>query len=610
MARIGVDNILPDDALPPFLISIYPPSHNKDNGCSVELNFVSSQVHSTALSRRSSSSRADLELLGNWLHKCLTNHKRCRQDDQVWFPTRLLYLGSQAGDVRLIITSENPPDGPYITLSHRWTNQKYKKLESSTIAQLQQTVNVIHLPQVFQDTIKIARHLGIHYLWIDSLCIKQDKDNITDWLKESKMMDRIYGFAHLNISATWSVKAGDRLLGKSSWASKLPSQIEIDFEHVSRKYFVIDGSLWDNEVDNGPLNDRGWVFQERYLARRVAHFGESQLAWECREWRALEMFPGGLPQSLGVSATKHECATATTEPTSRSTKLQVSKFAIEWQRLLDDYSGCELEFRRDKLIALEGIARRIMTSRPGDTYLAGLWKSTALYDLPWHRNEYDREQFPIAKTCDRAPSWSWASVDGHIVFPLADDFFPEVHECHADVKGLSGHSRAMSNEVLTTGTIQLEGICLPLSLQWSEDNDIIGFSVPGFQFSTTKGLLKSTIYFECATEVSYALSSSRKLLFMPLFTMTRSIYGIVLQKVYGLSEHRRIGAVHIALMTTTEIALEDRHDRNILERKQQPQIVAHCDAMKKFIEKWSRPALMFILYLKKRKPPFRHVNIS
>ena len=210
----------------------------------------------------------------------------------------MLYLGSQASDVRLIITSSNPPDGPYITLSHRWTKQKYKKLESSTIAQLQQTVNVIRLPQVFQDTIKIARHLGIHYLWTDSLCIKQDKDDLTDWLKESKMMHQIYGFAHLNISATWSVKAGDRLLGKGSWASKLPSQIEIDFENFSRKYFVIDGDLWDDEVEYGPLNDRGWVYQERYLARRVAHFGQSQLGWECREWRALEMFLDGLHRSL------------------------------------------------------------------------------------------------------------------------------------------------------------------------------------------------------------------------------------------------------------------------------------------------------------------------
>jgi hypothetical protein len=522
----------------------------------------------------------------------------------------LLYLGSQAGHVRLIITSENPPDGPYITLSHRWTKQKYKKLESSTIAQLQRTVNVRRLPQVFQDAIKIARHLGIHYLWIDSLCIKQGKDNRTDWLTESKMMDRVYGFAHLNISATWSVKAGDRLLGKSSWASKLPSQIEIDFENISRKYFVIDGDLWDDEVNYGPLNERGWVFQERYLARRVVHFGQSQLAWECREWRALEMFPDGLPQSLRVSQTKHECTTATTEPISRSTELQDLKFAKEWQLLLDDYSPCEFSFRNDKLIALEGIARRIMTHRPGDTYLAGLWKSTALYDLLWHRDEYDREQFPIAKTCDRAPSWSWASVDGHIKFPLVDSFSPQDSECYADVKGFSGHSMAVSGEVLTTDTIQLEGICLPLSLQWSGDNDIIGFSVAGFQFSTTKGHLRSTIYFECATDISYTLSSSGKLLFMPLFTMSASIRGIVLQKVYGFSEHRRIGAVDIALMANRGISSEKIQDRNVLKGKQHPELTTRWDVFERLTKIWSKPALMFILYIKKRKPPFRRVNIS
>ena len=629
-SRLEVEGMSQEDALPPFFISIFPPSHNVDNGCSIELNFISSQgekllalydipttskvlmlkEHSLPLSRRANTSAMDLELLEIWIRKCLASHEKCRQKDQAWFPTRLLSLGLQTSEVRLVITSESPPNGPYMTLSHRWSRQKYKKLESSTMTQLQRAVNVIRLPQVFQDAIKIARHLGIHYLWIDSLCIMQDKTDLTDWRKESKMMGQIYSSACLNISATWPVHAGDRLLGRSSWASKVPSQIEVDVQGLLRKYFVIDGSLWGDEVDRGPLNQRGWVLQERFLARRVAHFGQSQLAWECGELRALEMFPKGLPVPLGIRNAKLEYTMAVTEPITQAPMLQALDFAIKWQHLLHDYSRCELSFRKDKLMALEGIASHITAARPDDTYLAGVWKSTALYDLPWHRHEYDRQHFPFAETCDRAPSWSWASVDGDIEFPLAHNFIPKVHECYAKVKSLAGHSTIIGDKEVTIGTIQVEGICLPLSIQWSGDNDIIGFSLPGFQFSTTNGPLKSAIYFECAKELSYSLSTSGKMLFMPLFVMTHSLYGLILQKVYGVGEHRRIGTVDISLMANTDSTWDERDNRDILKRVHEPQTAVSWDGLEQFPEIWSRSAVRFMFYLRKRKPLLRHVNIS
>jgi hypothetical protein len=41
--RIDAENILQEDSLPLFLVRISHQSYNKDNGCSIELNFVSSQ---------------------------------------------------------------------------------------------------------------------------------------------------------------------------------------------------------------------------------------------------------------------------------------------------------------------------------------------------------------------------------------------------------------------------------------------------------------------------------------------------------------------------------------------------------------------------------------
>jgi hypothetical protein len=478
--------------------------------------------------------------------------------------------------------------------------------------QLQKAVNVIALPQVFQDAIRIARHLDVHYLWIDSLCIKQDKDDLTDWIEESKMMGQVYSSACLNISATWRTESGDRLLGCSSWAPKLPSEIKFDFENQSYSYFVVDGCLWRDEVDDGPLNDRGWVFQERYLAKRVIHFGQSQLAWECEEWRALGMFPGGLPSYLGEPESKPGRNAAVTASTPQSWQLQEQHmgFAEDWQQLLTKYSQCLFSFPKDKLTAFEGIARCIMETRPEDTYFAGSWKSTALYDLPWYRHEDDQASFPIEKTRGRAPSWSWASVDGDVNFPLATNPFQKVMLRYAEVKSLFGQTKLTSNAVATGGTIHLEGYCLPLTLMRSENNGIIGISIAGFQFSTTEERLRSTICLERYEDISCPPPYPGKIFFLPLFCMTHSLHGIVLQKVRGIGEYRRIGAVKVALMATTTGTLGGSGEQNISQRWTQPHSAVLSSEFGQVQEVWSKPAVDLVAYLGKPRRHYHHINIS
>jgi hypothetical protein len=75
---------------------------------------------------------------------------------------------------------------------------------------------------------------------------------------------------------------------------------------------------------------------------------------------------------------------------------------------------------RDKLVALSGIAQTIVTigsTEVGDGYLAGIWQSSLPASLLWQPTytgaavsyrEFDHEYI--------APTWSWASMDGHISF--------------------------------------------------------------------------------------------------------------------------------------------------------------------------------------------------
>jgi hypothetical protein len=64
----------------------------------------------------------------------------------------------------------------------------------------------------------------------------------------------------------------------------------------------------------------------------------------------------------------------------------------------------------DRLPALAGIARELEIAWK-DTYVAGMWLSNLFEWLTWYS---DCKEPP--KSAYRAPSWSWASVDGTITF--------------------------------------------------------------------------------------------------------------------------------------------------------------------------------------------------
>ena len=618
---------LHDNILMPFVMGICLPKGERDNSCTVELNFIpldgkhwtisyashpfssredvqitnTCTAHTTDHQHHLCSPRADLDLIKTWFEYCTRSHESCRDNRTHWFPTRLLNLGANDSNVRLITTADNPPDGPYVTLSHRWGNHQYTKLESSTIVQLQSAIDIFRLPQTFQDAISIARHIGIRYLWIDSLCIKQDTHDLSDWLEESQRMGQVYQSACLNISATRAKNGSEPLLGSCSRTCERLSQVELDRDGLLQSYYVNNGHIWDDEVENSPLLRRGWVFQERSLAPRVVHFGQSQLAWECMEHRGLGIFPGGLPGTMGIADRKDRVYTSETPSstvTESANRFPDIAFAQRWQDLMAPYSRCELTYSRDKLIALDGISSYIMLARPGDTYASGMWRSTALYDLPWRRFDDDREMFPIDRTSYRAPSWSWASVDGEVDFPLEPDVYLKVLQHYAEVKELISPSMSQTGDITSSGKLRVEGLCFPLSIQWSEIHELEGFAVREFRFHTgQRRAMKSSLHVEVSHNVLSSLSSSENLSLMPLFATTRTIFGIILTCTDGPGTYRRIGAVEIALVDPRSPRIRYSRDNNIFHGGMQPTTEFLADISHSESQVWSRSALMFMDYL-------------
>jgi Heterokaryon incompatibility protein (HET) len=536
------------ELLLPFCLVITPEGHQRHGTFfDAEVNFIHARDYvkpATVALRGRGPVGVDFDLIKTWIDRCTKDHKKCRVDTEVWYPSRLLHLDRHTRIVKLILTKHKLLKGHYMTLSHRWGPTSYVQLESSTMAQLQKNVDVAGLPKVFQDTIALAYYLGIQYLWIDALCIKQGPSGRSDWEIESRNMGKIYSNAFINVSATLSSDGSESLLHERACGPIIPSEIEFDVNGKIQKYYALDGDLWFDEIGNAPLSKRGWVFQERFLARRVLHFGERQLGWECRELDALEIFPAGLPQCLAHSQMikeyiYDELATLTREPDKTLGK----GFVDQWHNLVSEYSKSELTFGTDKVVAFAGVAECMMRYRT-DPYTAGMWQDTLVYDLAWWRSAYDRTTMPIGATHSRAPSWSWACVDGEIRWP---NTMGGIRHKFTDVLEFS-KSGLNEDTLAEPKSIRTEAVCLPLGVHFSSGN-VASIEVAGFCFpveDVSDG--GSYISLEGSDREIRLLVRQGKVSLLVLFASKYFLYGAVLAETRGVGAYRRLGTVQLQLM--------------------------------------------------------------
>lgn len=198
--------------------------------------------------------------------------------------------------IRLVVTSEEVVTGPYVTLSHCWGGATFLQLTRSNLSRLKSGIEMKELPWTFREAVEVTRRMGVRYLWIDSLCIAQDKDDQSDWLREALLMEKVYTHAVCNIAATASRNSSEGLYRDRDPLPLHRIECEASFSAVTgqsatRSYTVIKANYWETDLHQAPLHTRAWVLQERLLARRVLHFNQKELLWECREQAASETYP-------------------------------------------------------------------------------------------------------------------------------------------------------------------------------------------------------------------------------------------------------------------------------------------------------------------------------
>ncbi|KAK4106845.1 HET-domain-containing protein [Parathielavia hyrcaniae] len=349
-------------------------------------------------------------LLNHWLLTSIAKRPGCAYSQlpdaklepasETALPTRVLDLmpnglfehvnrapGSAPPTVRLVI----PPPGSrgrYLTLSHRWGTKHLMRLTKANLGELQKGIELECLPRTYRDAAKVAAQLGYRYLWIDALCIVQDDPE--DWLRESAEMCTVYRNSCCTIFAHTSSCDDDGFLEPK-----------------------IDSSRdWPSTINN-----RGWVFQERILSRRILHFSCGGVFFEDAsgiytshlldgQYFDRRAVPPGLASNPLLDDQKPNLDDSVEKPT-------------KWYELVEKYTTeCELTFDTDRLPAVQGLARYYHELNPeAGAYAFGLWLSSLHQGLLWVETDLcptpgsalvPGDHSSSSKNVPQPPSWSWA----------------------------------------------------------------------------------------------------------------------------------------------------------------------------------------------------------
>lgn len=333
----------------------------------------------------------------------------------------------------------------YVSLSHCWGGQSLCRTTQNTLEQHKDSIVVSDLTRTLQDAIHLVQRLGLRYLWVDSLCILQDDEE--DWLREAGRMAAVYEGSYLTIAASASKDGSGGCFVNQETQSLI--RVPCDTNDASKGHMYFGVRKDDNPVRrlfDGPLNNRAWVLQEHLFARRTVHFAEDQIYWECDKYLIGQDRSDGrgiielnvptrslliciLGDFLGPECMPHLVKSPPQD------KFDRGDFYSWWANLVKHFSNCSLTKASDKLPALLSLSLEL-GKLTNDEYHEGHWlwqKSSYMFmsSLLWHSNDKHHLQ-KIAQF--RAPSWSWAALDGSLDFAdmhitrLARFFHPELTE--------------------------------------------------------------------------------------------------------------------------------------------------------------------------------------
>jgi hypothetical protein len=353
------------------------------------------------------------------------------------------------------------------------------KTSLPTLKSHMEGISLARFPQTFRDAVAIAVMLNIRYLWIDSLCILQGDRNDWE-RESSRMCEVYENSYLTIAASVSTGPDCSFLTSRRSSTYVTPDSLSTGLNEIRTQNFRVQYCSSGSQqsmlyltkewmptsfkgnprtyqigcfgapvdlLDKEPLNKRGWTLQERYLSPRIVHYGKHQLLFEC---------DGGIMAEDGSRFPRPSSRMSLLLYRNKSSSYWGNSFHIfngsekfyrdvpllqrcsnGWPYVVEEFSRRKLSVESDKLPAVSGIAK-FLARETKDIYLAGIWKHHVFQDLLWRVSPYDDDTtewvdkkyiqesegiryckrpstvaFPLSY---RAPSWSWAALDGPVKF--------------------------------------------------------------------------------------------------------------------------------------------------------------------------------------------------
>lgn len=442
------------------------------------------------------------------------------EDNRPWIP--FFSSSHPPFRLRLVETSSESfkllQNTRYLALSHCWGRSQVITTTEDRLSAFKESIPWSQLPLTFRDAIYITRSLGIEFLWIDSLCIIQDKNQ--DWVDEGANMASTYRKSWLTISATGAVDSSQGLFVNTGGpASIRPGAHELQLPGVnepiylrrklplvipwgrgSDNHLARDWRLTESteQVAELPLMSRAWTFQERMCSTRILHFTGDEMVFEC------------------CSNVWCECGEYHGRSKTAKQRLSECRWNVSiWYKLVTDYARRALTYETDRLPALSGVAtlfQKKVGGSPG-AYLAGLWGGDLFKGLHWSvMGDVATRPPDMARDGLQSapPSWSWTSIrSGEIGwlnwdFGTWDELIQIVSSC---CRPVTSDDKAL----VDGGCIVLRGRLCPVVVRLKEESANRGWLI----FHKTPALEGLTVLVMMDVDMSSTLKDAETY-FLPL----------------------------------------------------------------------------------------------
>ena len=351
-------------------------------------------------------------------------------------PKRVIEIDQTSPSLRAWLSTDAPA-APYVALSYCWGGDQMAKTVKSRVTVYEKDIPLHTLPQTIQDAIVVTRGIGLRYLWVDAMCIIQDDGD--DMAEQIGQMYAVYRNAYVTVSAATAATSQEVRSYTPHTAPSPTKHLPFPESHpltqppglpptphpIPRlpplrpprrqrlrprprrpRAQISPCPPPPAAAVDYPLFTRGWTYQEHQLSPRILIYGSCEMLSWCAEathrdggnehphWQEHNQY-AGLLFYQGQLGTSHS--------TSHHPKA--------WGDVIENYSQRKLTVEDDKLPAVGAVAERYAETAKVSEYLAGMWREELLLQCLWRVWNPKKTRRPGKY---RAPSWSWAALDGDV----------------------------------------------------------------------------------------------------------------------------------------------------------------------------------------------------